>query len=200
MNEPSAMLLMSGPLAVGKTAVRDELVSKYGFAYLRSSEYLRAEVERAGLRGERAVLQELGDRLDEETDYRWLIDSVALPAMKRAPDSSRWVVDAVRKKRQVEHFRDAFAGGVFHVHFTADESILVERYQARQRSQGVVADPTPYDSAIDHDNERSARSLDDVADMLVDLGKCSASGAAEAIVSALSQRALARPIGTKETG
>jgi len=194
MNEPSAMLLMSGPVAVGKTAVREALVSKHGFAYLKSSQYLRAEAERAGLSSERVVLQELGDRLDEETDYRWLIDSVALPAMKRAPDSSRWVVDAVRKRRQIEHFRASFADAVFHVHFTADESILVDRYKARQISQGAAGDSTPYESAIDHDNERSARSLHVVADMLVDLGKYSASAAAEAIVSALTKRALARPI------
>ena len=36
------IFLLSGPLAVGKTAVRLALVSQHAFAYLRSSEYLRA--------------------------------------------------------------------------------------------------------------------------------------------------------------
>lgn len=173
------IFLLSGPLAVGKTAVRLELVSQHAFAYLRSSEYLRALAKAKGLTPERLILQDLGDNLDVATDYRWLIDEVACPAIASSPGQSRWIVDAVRKTRQIEHFRDAFGDAVRHIHFTASEEILRARYEARQKSQGRAADMTPYEAAIDHDNERAARGLIGCANVVINLEEVSPSAAVE---------------------
>jgi adenylosuccinate synthase len=111
----------------------------------------------------------LGDELDKVTDYRWLICDVAQPAIKGTPAQTLWVVDAVRKRRQVEHFREAFGRAVYHVHFTAPEGVLRARYYGRQSEQGDQADLTSYDAAIDHDNERAARALIECADIVIDL-------------------------------
>jgi adenylosuccinate synthase len=166
-------------LAVGKTAVRLKLVSKHAFAYLRSSEYLRELAKAKGLTPDRLVLQNLGDDLDVATDYRWLIDDVARPSIERSPRQSRWIVDAVRKTRQIEHFRDAFRDAVRHIHFTASEEVLRARYKARQQEQGSGADMTPYEAAIDHDNERAARGLIECADVVINLEEVSPSAAVE---------------------
>jgi AAA domain len=182
-----SLLLLSGPLAVGKTAVRDQLVLTYGFSYLRSSQYLRACADRAGRSNDRKSMQNLGDRLDAETDYRWLIDDVALPAILNNPAQALWLIDAVRKARQIEHFRSAFGRAIFHVHFTAPESVLMGRYESRQRAQGDLADPTPYEMAIDHENERSARALIALADVVLDLSHLSADEAAQAVIGALKK-------------
>ncbi len=183
-----SVLLLSGPLAVGKTAVRVELMSAHGFGYVRSSEYLRGIAKAERLAIERGSLQYLGDRLDVTTDYRWLIDDVARPAIEGNLQKALWIVDAVRKVRQIEHFRSAFASAVYHVHFTATEQELRRRYIDRQREHGSKADLTPYEVAIDHDNERFSRSLIDHADLVVDLTTASSREAADFIVKALKRR------------
>ena len=49
------------------------------------------------------------------------------------------------------------------------------RYEARQKVQGGAADMTPYEAAIDHDNERAARALIDCADVVIILDDVSPS-------------------------
>jgi dephospho-CoA kinase len=160
-------LLLSGPLAVGKTTLRDLLVERHGFQIVRSSNFLRSKAEQEAGGNGRFDLQELGDRLDRETDFRWLLDEVAKPLLVAAPEQKRWLVDAVRKRRQVEHFRDAFGINVLHVHLVAPEQVLKERYEARAKQQGAFYDGC-YEKAVDHDNEKQSRSLVSLADLVID--------------------------------
>src|SRR5256885_10800615 len=100
------ILLLSGPVAAGKSSVAALLVERGGFARVRSGHFLSEYATARGLTPDRQTLQEVGDRLDIETDYRWLVDEVAAPAIASNPNQARWLVDAVRKHRQVEHFRN----------------------------------------------------------------------------------------------
>jgi RNase adaptor protein for sRNA GlmZ degradation len=117
---------------------------------------------------DRLTLQELGDQLDLETDYRWLIDQVAVPAIAAHPTQDLWLVDAVRKDRQVAHFRQEFPGRVIHIHLTADEGVLRERYEARLRAGNDYEGNKSYDTAIRHPNELAARSLREIADHTIE--------------------------------
>lgn len=163
---PDIVLLLSGPVSVGKTTLRDSLMAAYGFGAIRSSGYLRElAAKQAGGTG-RLDLQELGDRLDEQTDYRWVVDAVAVPAMAVHPAIGRWLFDAVRKKRQVEHFRAAFGHAVFHLHLDAPETVLRERYEQRLLEQGQPVSGA-YDSAVAHDNEQQSRAMIHLADATV---------------------------------
>ena len=74
------LLLLSGPVAVGKSGVANTLIKSHGFTSIKSSTYLRSKAASDGLNESRTVLQEAGDRLDSETDFKWLIDDVAVPA------------------------------------------------------------------------------------------------------------------------
>lgn len=165
MKSLELLVLLSGPLAVGKTTLREQLVSRHDFDYVRSGRYLLEMAQREALDGHRRGLQELGDELDRKTDFRWLIDDVALPGFQGNPDKTRWLVDAVRKPRQVEHFRNAFGAAVLHVHLTASEDVLRARYEARRAATRESSDPTPYDEAIAHDNEVASRDLIHIADL-----------------------------------
>lgn len=174
------LVLLSGPIAVGKTSVRQELVSAHQFDYVRSSAYLKdlASTQDRTLRDQRTELQQLGDQLDLETDYKWVLDRVAYPGFLAYPMQKRWLVDAVRKKRQVEHFREAFGPRVFHVHLTAAEEVLRQRYEHRLAKE---EDAISYDRAIDHDNERASRSLINCADLVLDTGSASPPAIAQMI-------------------
>jgi len=183
------ILLLSGPIAVGKTAVRDVLVHDYGFEALRSSGYLRTIAAERGLKDERASLQELGDELDRSTDFRWIVERVALPAMLANEHQDYWLIDAVRKEQQIKHFRSACAdqGAVFHVHLMAPEAIIRDRYNARC-SPG---DSSTYEFACDHDNERSARALVSTADFVCDTQNLSAAQCADRVIAEWARRNVA---------
>jgi dephospho-CoA kinase len=156
------LLLLSGPIGSGKTEVAKELIRTFQFAKVTSGGYLTSLIPPNELKEgdeRRQQLQELGDRLDEETGYRWIVDPVAIQAMQRAPSTENWLIDAVRKKRQVELFREHFGSIVRHVHLVAAEDVLRSRYAKKGGN---------YDAAIAHPNEVNARSLHEVADLLLD--------------------------------
>lgn len=182
---PEMLILLSGPVAVGKTTLRQILLSEHGFEYVRSSGYLRQLLEDRGDIEDRTTLQNLGDELDRQTDFRWLLDEVATPAFSASPAQQRWLVDAVRKHRQVEHFRASYGVPVLHVHLRADEAVLRARYSQR-------ADATPYEVAVQHENEIAARSLIDIADLVIDTGLESAEHAADRVLGAAALRRNAR--------
>lgn len=146
-----------------------QLVDAHGFRLLRTSPFLLKVAADRGLKGDRAGLQDLGDSLDRDTDFRWVIDGVTAPALLQAPEVDDWLLDCVRKARQVEHFRARFANAVFHVHLTAPDVVLAVRYETRlAQVDNSIALPS-FSSAIAHPNEVAARELSSVADVVIDL-------------------------------
>jgi len=164
-----ALLLLSGPIAVGKTAVRDELVANHRFDYVRTGRYLAEMAHKKSLTVSRTTLQDLGDKLDEATDFRWLLDDVIAPALNEKANVERWIVDAVRKPEQVRHIRQ-MAGGpvVLHIHLTAPEAELERRYEARRALQPQNLDSISYLVAVKHPNETISRGLYQIADEVYD--------------------------------
>lgn len=185
MGSIESLVLLSGPIAVGKTSVRQELLAAHGYDYVRSSAYLIELARKQGGDKSRTSLQDLGDRLDRETDYRWVLDEVARPAVAAHPSKLCWLIDAVRKKRQVEHFRAAFGPLVLHVHLHAPEEVLQERYSTRLVS---AIDAMPYDVAIRHENEVASRDLIHIADLVLDANIAPPQELAREIAAAAKQR------------
>ena len=162
------ILLLSGPIAAGKSTLSKTLIETHGFKAIRSGQYLQSLARSQGLDISRSVLQKLGDDLDEKTDFSWLIDDVAFPLIEGDAGQSRWLLDSVRKPRQVEHFRARFGSQVFHVHVVAAEHELRRRYEQRLNAGGEYEGATSYDDAIGHPNEQASRGLVAIADLTVD--------------------------------
>lgn len=188
MKRIGMLVLLSGPVAVGKTTLRQVLLEEHDFDYVRSSTYLIELATKQAIAINRSNLQELGDALDARTDYRWVLDSVAVPAMAQHSQTRRWLVDAVRKARQVEHFRAEFGAAVFHVHLTASESVLRQRYERRAAAIGADGDTTPYGVAVGHANELAARGLAVLADLVIDVESMPARDVAATVVAAFGSR------------
>jgi adenylosuccinate synthase len=154
------VILLGGPICGGKSSVAAELLSEFGYHKISSSNFLRKQLGAALLtENERTLLQNAGDQLDEETDYRWVVDQVALPTVAANSDQKLWLFDAARKPRQVEHFRKAFGQALLHCHIAASEAALRKRYEERTSSVD-----TPYSVACAHPNEIAARALSHLAD------------------------------------
>lgn len=164
---------MSGAVAAGKSSVAALLISDRGFRRVSSGDYLRSKAVERGLGSDRAALQALGDQLDLDTDFAWLIDDVAAPMM--ALDVAEcWLVDAVRKRKQVQHFRRRF-GGLVHIHLSAPEPVLQQRYVDRLILSGATLEyaKTEYERLVLHPNEIEARSLLQIADIVLDTDEMS---------------------------
>lgn len=157
------LLLLSGPVASGKTSVSAALQELHGFVPISSGYFLRTQLTARNEPLDRHHLQELGDSLDKSTDFSWLIEAVANPAIQDQPAVENWLLDAVRKPRQVELFRVRFGNAVRHVHIVAPEPVLQQRYVVRG-----TADLNEYLASVAHPNEQSARSLSDLADKVLD--------------------------------
>ena len=92
-------------MASGNTSVSAVLQEHFGFFPISSSYFLRTQLVGQGVVPDRHKLQELGDSLDRSTDFSWVIDSVARPAINARPDVDNWLLDSVRKSKQVELFK-----------------------------------------------------------------------------------------------
>ena len=184
MSSPETIVLLSGPVAVGKTTLRQSLIDSHGFDYVRSSVYLKRVARQRKLGDDRAVLQNLGDDLDEATDFLWLLDDVAKPIISSSSGCQKWLVDAVRKERQIQHFRAAYGSAVLHVHLVASEDTLVRRYAGRHEA-------TSYETAIQHENEVASRALISVANLVIDNTLMSAADAASRVIVAASKHGRA---------
>jgi len=171
------LLLFSGPMACGKTSISEVLQARYGFFPVSSGAYLRAELTARYQMLDRHNLQELGDALDKETDFSWLIESVAIPAITARPDVENWLVDAVRKPRQVELFRNRFTDAVKHVHVVVSEAVLKQRYASRNPHH-----LPQYETDVSHPNEQCARSLASLADQILDTEGLTPSDIADQII------------------
>lgn len=163
--EKLRIVLLSGPFKVGKSTLTAELVKGFSFRKVSSSGYLRTlipDIDQLGEAEARLQLQERGDQLDADTDYMWVIDPVTTSVIEQNPSTLNWLVDAVRKKRQVEHFRERFGSAVTHVHLTAPEAILKVR-------SGLTNEA--YERAISHPNEVNARALGEIANQVFDTSR-----------------------------
>jgi adenylosuccinate synthase len=187
MSNSVTVVILSGPVASGKSSVAASLVSTHGFRRIGSSDYLKRKAAN-GDKSSRTELQELGDYLDLTSDFSWVVNDVVAPAIEREPSVRRWLFDSVRKHRQVEHFRGAFRSAVFHVHLQASEELLRERYEKRRIAAGA---PVTYDQAVAHPNEIAARLLFDVADLVIDVDRLSGEETAARISKQLRERSHA---------
>ncbi|MQT57465.1 hypothetical protein GHO41_08935 [Pseudomonas sp. FSL R10-0399] len=164
-------------MACGKTSISESLQARYGFLPISSGAYLRGVLIGRNQVLDRHNLQELGDALDRETGFSWLVEAVAMPAIKARPDIENWLLDAVRKPQQVELFRLRFKGAVKHVHIVAPEVVLEQRYASRN-----PLTLQHYQASVMHPNEQSARSVAPLADYILDAEELTPSAIADQII------------------
>jgi adenylosuccinate synthase len=114
------VILLSGPVASGKTTLGDTLVRTYGFHLVKTRELIRIQL---GTEPERGGLQRAGEALDRQTDGRWVAEALAREVQQLREDA-QVLIDAVRLEAQVTALRQAFGPKVVHVHITAPIEVL----------------------------------------------------------------------------
>jgi adenylosuccinate synthase len=176
---PTKVVVLSGPVASGKSTLTQNLVDRFGFRCLKTRELIRAL--KPDVPPERQPLQEAGDLLDRETGGAWVskaIEEVLAQEDRNVPI----VIDSVRIKDQIDAIRTAYGPIVTHVHLTAPLSELSERYTNRNSPLGE----TPaYDAVRENPTEADVESLQKCADVVIDTRRSSREDVFERVASRL---------------
>ena len=163
---PKQIILLSGPVACGKSELGRALTERFGAESISTREVIQ------GLRPttptERKALQRAGDRLDRETGGAWVAQYLERRLPRLAQDAVV-VVDSVRIPTQIDAIRRAYGSLVFHIHVTAPEEVLAHRYA--QRKADVAELPT-YEEVRRSKTERGVSKLAEVADVVLDTDRC----------------------------
>lgn len=154
------LVILSGPVASGKTTLARELGQRAAARHISTSGLMAALAAQEPERGE---LQRLG-LTDRYRSGGWIIDAVRQSA-DRSPAGSAVVVDAVRTLAQVREIRHAAAGAwqVLHVHLRGDEQQLAARHRTRPGTE-----ETAWDEVMRSPTERAAPALEAEADVVID--------------------------------
>ena len=159
------ILLISGPLCSGKTTLADELQIDGSTGVLRLTDIVQPVGRPLSTRVAR---QRRVARLDRETNGEWAARALVAPYM--SPDPASWIiVDSVQSEQEVSAIRRAWPRAVIHIHLTAPEPQLRERFKKRD-PEGDEAFEKLRRSA----SERRIDSLAQSADVVLDTNRCSA--------------------------
>jgi adenylate kinase family enzyme len=127
-------IVVSGPVGAGKTELATRLADAFAGHLVRTRPVLEQEYHVHQRAPNRGRLQDLGDQLDRETGGRWVADAV-LEHTKFFRPSGVIVVDAVRRQSQIDELRALVTPRVFHIHVTASENVLIDRYRTKQATK-----------------------------------------------------------------
>ena len=159
------IVLLSGPVASGKSTLARTLQARLGAAVIGTRKMLSRNLRRSG-DFSRQSLQSEGERLDRMTGGAWLRDELEFVLSERTHETMV-VVDAVRTRNQIHSIRERHGRRVAHVHLTATEALLSERYIGRGILDGGP-EFTNYDEVRQSCTERAVNSLLPVANLVVD--------------------------------
>jgi adenylosuccinate synthase len=135
------IVLISGRICTGKSGLARRLSEEFCYRLVKTSKILTNESEKRGLTTDRLSLQALGDKLDEETKHRWVLDAV-LTAGRNLKEDIPVVVDNIRTAQQLEQFRAARVGEIVHAHLYAPKTDLERRYKQKTPNLLVNHHPT----------------------------------------------------------
>ncbi len=165
------IVLISGPICSGKSALTAHLKDRHGAEIVKTKELILKAKPKT--KPERRSLQLAGQRLDNSDGGVWVAQALGEVLDNRKIGSTPmglFVVDSVRIAGQIDAIRKAYGADVHHIHLTAKEDELKRRFicRAAQEDQN-----TEYDELKRNRTERNIEKLADLADIVVSTDRCS---------------------------
>ena len=169
-NNALRIVVLSGPIGAGKTALAQKLTDRYGARVIKTRDLIRVQVPR--VKEERAALQRAGEKLDREDGGRWVKNALVRfieDNVGGAEASGFFVINSARIAGQVSAIREAYGTAVHHIHLDASDPVLAERYAARTDK---TKEFERYEQVRASKTERNVRGLEDLADTVVLTDRC----------------------------
>lgn len=166
------IVILSGPICSGKSELSQRLHDFHGANIIKTRDLIKQQVP--SVPDERGALQRAGEKLDRADGGAWVQNALSKyfdANQKDSTPSGLFVIDSARIQGQIDAARRAFGTAVHHVHLTADETILASRYKRRGAK---TKEFSTYGEVKRSPTERNIEKLADVADILVDTGRCTA--------------------------
>lgn len=162
------IVALSGSICSGKSTLAGLLTERSSATWVKTGEVilgLQPKTKRT-----RKGMQHAGDKLDRETEGRWVADSVVQKLSKQGQDQHQiFVIDAIRIGQQLEALRKAFGGAVIHVHLEAVQDVLSKRYATRG---SIFEELKKYEEVLSNRTERHVRDLGKLADVVIETDRC----------------------------
>jgi adenylosuccinate synthase len=172
MAERKIIVLISGKIASGKTTLAHKLEERFCFKILKTRDAIinQAKKKLKGENPDRTFLQKFGTALDHKDDGKWVLDYFQNDFGFTFENEVFFVVDAIRILKQIEHFRKAYSFSVCHIHLTASEEVLKQRFLSREEVRDLSPDRAlaKYEEAKSDPTEQQVHSLSDDADLSID--------------------------------
>ncbi len=161
------LIVVSGGLASGKSALASRLDKGFGCNVLSTSEFIRRMRPTVGY--DRSSMQKAGNSLDRQTRQTWIADEVAKEIRRFSSDDPPLVLEGVRKPLQMDAIQQAIGHRyVRHVHLLVDRNIQKARYEEASREKDARL---PFEAAIDDASERQLGRLKRGADVVIDTNR-----------------------------
>jgi adenylosuccinate synthase len=167
---PKRIVLVSGSIASGKSTLVNRLRSEFDDVHTLKTKEVLLEIafkKRNRELSERAEMQRFGEQMDRDTDGAWVRDELRRLLSRLGPAESNAivVVDAVRIPEQIKKIREAYGYLVVHVHLSAPDKVLSERYT--KRNSGLKEFPN-FAATRRSKTEARIQSLEEMADVVLD--------------------------------
>lgn len=167
---PSKILLLSGPIAAGKSTLCRMLSESYGIKVIKTWECLRV-LSQDTVPLSRQALQKYGESLDNETKGTWLVRPVEMYCERYEDPNAIVVIDSIRLKGQADAIRQRYGSNrCIHIHLHAPTRVLDERY--RNRKDKHIKEMTSYAETQANKTERNVSRLIQYADIVIDTNRC----------------------------
>jgi adenylosuccinate synthase len=181
-----AVVLLSGPIASGKTTLVQNLTQLVSAEHISTSGLIADSASRELGRGE---LQALGVSASLQ-GADWIVSAVKR-TISRSPAGRVVVVDAIRTLEQLADLRKAAQGAwrILHVHLDGDSGRLANRHEASRRDEDVS-----WDRAMRSPSEAAVQALQDEADVVIDTTRATAADVAARVGARLGRVRPIKPI------
>jgi adenylosuccinate synthase len=172
MAERKIIILVSGEIASGKSTLAHKLEENFNFKVLKTRDAL-IDLARKKLKGQepdRTFLQNFGTTLDKKDGGKWVLDYFQNNSDFSLANGSLFFVDAVRIQKQIDYFRKAYSFIVFHIHLTASQECLKQRFLTRDEVSHLSKSEKlkKYEIAKREETEHQVHTLSDDADLSID--------------------------------
>lgn len=171
-------------MCAGKSSLARNLADKSGALVLKSKDLVERTLQRG--KSNRKSQQAGGERLDKETDGRWLSTELNKLLTTTRGKVELLVVDAVRIEKQIQWIRQS-GWPVVHVHLTAAIEVLAKRYRGRPNK---AAEFPRYADLWASTTERRIEELASIADVVLNTDRCNI----DDVYARVSARLNVRPV------